>query len=67
MKKYMYRRLENIEKYEGWKIEKIIERDNRADYHMVVLSKEEEICEDSPKLKDATNEQLMEELFRRVK
>lgn len=67
MKKYTYVRLSNIGDYEGWNIEKIIERDEKADYHMVVLSKENKPVQKEPYLSEATSQELIDELNKRLK
>lgn len=64
MKKYVYELLSNIEKYDGWNIEKIIEQEN--DYNMVVLSKEDIPMQEEKYLSEATNEELIEELNKRL-
>lgn len=64
MKKYVYELLNNIEKYDGWNIEKIIEKEN--DYNRVVLSKEDEPMQKEKYLSEATNEELIEELNKRL-
>lgn len=64
MKKYVYDFLNNIEKYDGWNIEKIIEKEN--DYNRVVLSKEDKPMQKEKYLSEATNEELIEELNKRL-
>lgn len=63
MKKYVYEYLKNIEKYDGWNIEKIIVD---SDSNKVVLSKEDKPMQKEKYLSEATNEELLEELNKRL-
>ena len=63
MKKYKYINLENIFCYTDWEIVQII-----PDIHgnMAVMMKEDKPIQDYIKLNEATNEQLIEELLKRL-
>lgn len=63
MKKYVYEYLRNIGNYNGWNIEKIIEGEINT---MVVLSKEDKPMQKEKYLSEATNEELIEELNKRL-
>lgn len=64
MKQYKYVRCDDIEDYNGWEIVKIIPGEE-IDY--VVLMKEDKPIQNYIKLHEATNEQLIEELMKRLK
>ncbi len=66
MKKYKYIRLEDIDEYDGWELVEILPR---LDYHHVdlaVITKEDKPIQNYIKLNEATNEQLIEELLKRL-
>lgn len=63
MKQYKYIRCSEIENYNDWDIIQIIPDSNR-DY--VVMMKEDKPIEDYIKLHEATNEQLINELHKRL-
>ena len=65
MKEYKYVRLSNIEEYSGWDIVEIIPRDDEH-YTMAVIMKENKPIQNYIKLNEATNEQLIEELNKRL-
>lgn len=66
MKKYKYVRLDNIENYDNWEIIEIIPRYNEDYTNMVLIMKEDIPIQDYIKLNEATNEQLLEELSKRL-
>ena len=63
MKKYKYIRLEDIENYDDWVLYQAIDK-NYCD--MAVIMKEDKPIQNYIKLNEATNEQLIEELFKRL-
>ena len=67
MKKYKYVRLENIEKYNDWEVIEIVPRYNDGFANMALIMKEDIPVQDYIKLNEATNEQLLEELYKRLK
>lgn len=66
MKKYKYVDLKNLEEYDDWEIVQIIPRYNKDYKNMAVIMKEDNPIQNYIKLNEATNEQLIEELFKRL-
>ena len=66
MKKYKYVAVVEMEKYIGWNVEGIFPAtsDNMVDY--VLISKEDKPIQNYIKLNEATNEQLISELIKRL-
>lgn len=66
MKKYKYVEAVEMEKYIGWNVEGIFPAasDNMVDY--VLISKEDKLIQNYIKLNEATNEQLISELIKRL-
>ena len=66
MKEYEYVGLENLKEYSGWEIVQIIPRYNEEYKNMAVIMKEDKPIQNYIKLNEATNEQLIEELLKRL-
>lgn len=66
MKKYKYILCKNIEQYEGWEIVKIIEAPTRDINDMAIMMKEDIPVQDYIKLNEATTDQLLNELSKRL-
>lgn len=66
MKQYKYIRCQNIDKYDGWEIVEILPKINDNTCAMAIISKEDKPIQDYIKLHEATNEQLIEELTKRI-
>lgn len=65
MKEYKYIFCEDINEYNGWEIIEIIE--NVYHNNMAIISKENKPIQDYIKLSEANNQQLIEELNKRLK
>ena len=63
MKKYKYIKANDIESYNDWDIVQIIPGETRD---FIVMQKEDKLVQDYIKLHEATDEQLLEELHRRL-
>ena len=66
MKKYKYIGASKLENYDGWEIFKVIEAQPPSINDMVIIMKEDKPIQDYIKLHEATNEQLIEELLKRL-
>ena len=66
MKEYKYIRLEEIEEYDEWEIVEIIPRISEKYTNMAVIMKEDKPIQDYIKLNEVTDEQLIEELSKRL-
>ncbi len=66
MKKYKYILCKNIEQYEGWEIVKVIEAPESGVNNMAIIMKEYIPVQDYIKLNEATTDQLLEELSKRL-
>ena len=66
MKKYKYIRLEDIENYDDWVLYQVIPAIDKNYCDMAVIMKEDKPIQNYIKLNEATNEQLIEELFKRL-
>ena len=66
MKEYKYVDLKNLEEYDGWEIVQIIPRYNKDYNNMAVIMKEDKPIQNYIKLNEATDEQLIEELLKRL-
>lgn len=67
MKEYKYIYASEIEKYKNWEIVKIIEAPSSDCTDRIIIMKEDKPIQDYIKLNEATNEQLIEELLKRLK
>ena len=67
MKRYKYIKVWNISEYNDWEIIKIIEAKNSDEDDMIIIMKEDKPIQNYIKLNEATNEQLVEELLKRLK
>ena len=66
MKEYKYIYASDIENYDGWEIVKIIEATSSDCADRIIIMKEDKPIQNYIKLNEATNEQLIEELFKRL-
>ncbi len=66
MKQYKYIRVDAIEKYYDWEIVEILPKLNDDYIEMAVIMKEDKPIQNYIKLNEATNEQLIEELLKRL-
>lgn len=64
MKEYKNIKCHDLVNYTGWDIVKIIPG---SEIDMAVISKKDKPIQDYIKLNEATNEQLLEELFKRLR
>ena len=64
MKEYKYIHCHNLKNYKDWDIVQIIPKN--GDNDMVVISKKDVPIQNYIKLNEATNEQLLEELLKRL-
>lgn len=67
MKEYKYVRCDNLSNYNGWDVVQIIPKIEKGCLNMVVISKENKTIQNYIKLNEANNEQLIEELNKRLK
>lgn len=65
MKKYKYIKAYEIEKFDDWNIEKIIEPPEKGVPICVILSKEEKPVQKEPYLSEATLDELLQEIKKR--
>ena len=65
MKKYHFIQAKNISSYSDWEIVKVIDTDPNLTY--VLIMKDDTPIQDYIKLHEATNNQLIEELIKRLK
>jgi hypothetical protein len=66
MKCYKYIRAQDIDKYDDWEIEKVIEGKDEETFDMVIISKEEKPTVDYIILNKSTNEEILNELKNRL-
>lgn len=67
MKTYRYIKCENLEEYDDWEIVQIIPGVTAQMNDMAVIMKEDEPIQNYIKLNEATNEELISELLKRLK
>ena len=66
MKKYKYIEADDIEKYNNWEVVGLFPAASEEMCDMVLVMKRDEPIQDYIKLHEATDEQLIEELHRRL-
>ena len=66
MKEYKYVRCNNLENYPDWDIVKIIPHKTENEYDMAVIMKEDRPVREVTCLSEATNQELIEELQKRL-
>lgn len=67
MKTYRYIKCKNLEEYDDWEIVQIIPGVTDQMNDMAVIMKEDEPIQNYIKLNEATNEELISELLKRLK
>ena len=67
MRKNLYVTCGDLKKYDGWEVIQVIPKAvNNADYCMAVITKDEKPIQKEPYLSEATNEELIKELNKRL-
>ncbi len=66
MKEYKYIKANNIEQYKGWEIYQVIPAKSEDYENMVIIFKEDIPIKATVELEEATIEQIMEELSKRL-
>ena len=66
MKKYKYITCKSLEQYEGWEIVQVIEASESGISDMAIIMKEDIPVQDYIKLNEATTDQLLNELSKRL-
>lgn len=66
-KKYKHICAHEIEDYEGWELVQVLPLDKHTGYLRAIIMKEDAPIQNYIKLHEATDEQLVEELMKRLK